>query len=94
MNEHNLKPYNIPVSPEVLIPSPPGTGEKLINWIGDNAAAIDAKAVDSQFHEAGLLQADEHVAFAFKTGRDSLYFTNKRLFLIDVQGYVYLMDRQ
>jgi len=31
------------------------------------------------------LQHDERVAFAFKTGRDSLYLTNKRLFVIDVQ---------
>mmetsp|Transcript_12428 Transcript_12428/g.27015 ORF Transcript_12428/g.27015 Transcript_12428/m.27015 type:complete len:831 (+) Transcript_12428:168-2660(+) len=83
---HQMKPYTSAVSPDLLVPSPPGTGEKLFDWIGDNAAAIDAEAVNEKFHEAGLLQHDERVAFAFKTGRDSLYLTNKRLFVIDVQG--------
>jgi len=46
---------------------------------------MDAEAVDEKFHESGLLQHDEHIAFAFKSGRDSLYLTNKRLFVIDVQ---------
>jgi len=87
VNGHQLKPYTNPVSPDLLVPSPPGTVENLLDWIGDNAAAIDAEAVDEKFHEAGILQHDEHVAFAFKTGRDSLYLTNKRLFLIDVQGF-------
>jgi len=87
VNGHQLKPFTNPVSSDLLVPSPPGTGEKLLDWIGDNAAAIDAEAVDEKFHEAGMLQHDEHVAFAFKTGRDSLYLTNKRLFVIDVQGF-------
>ena len=34
----------------------------------------------------GLLIADEKVEFAFKTIRDQLVFTNKRLISIDVQG--------
>ncbi|KAL7460532.1 hypothetical protein ACHAXS_000980 [Conticribra weissflogii] len=85
---HNLKPYNIPVSSELLHPTPPGTGENLVNWLGNNAISIDDKEADSKFHVAGILQEDEHVAFAFKTGRDSLYLTNKRLFVIDTQGSV------
>lgn len=34
----------------------------------------------------GLLIADEKVEFAFKTIRDQLLFTNKRIISIDVQG--------
>ena len=68
-----------------LIPLPPGSRENLLDWIGENASAIDADAVNQKFHEAGILQTDEQVAFAFKTGRDSLYLTNKRFFMIDVQ---------
>ena len=34
----------------------------------------------------GLLIADEKVEFAFKTIRDQLVFTNKRIIYIDVQG--------
>lgn len=83
---HNLKPYNSLVSNDLLAPSPPETMTNLMDWIGNNASAIDAAAVDEQFHESGILQDDEHVAFAFKTGRDSLYLTTKRLFLIDAQG--------
>ncbi|KAL7543852.1 hypothetical protein ACHAXR_013222 [Thalassiosira sp. AJA248-18] len=86
VNGHQLKPFTSPVSPDLLQPSSSGVGENLLNWIGDNAASIDAESVNEKFHEAGMIQHDEHVAFAFKTGRDSLYLTNKRLFVIDVQG--------
>lgn len=84
-NGHNMKPYTSTVSPNLLVPSPPGSRENLLDWIGENASAIDADAVNQKFHEAGILQTDEQVAFAFKTGRDSLYLTNKRFFMIDVQ---------
>ena len=84
---HKLKPYNSPVSSLVFTPLPPDTTTNLIDWIGNNAAAIDANSVDEKFHESGILQEDEHVAFAFKSGRDSLYFTTKRLFVLDVQGF-------
>ena len=82
---HNMKPYTSIVPPNLLVPSPPGSIENLLDWIGENASAIDAEAVNRKFQEAGMLQHDERVAFAFKTGRDSLYLTNKRLFMIDVQ---------
>ena len=86
VNGHQMKPFTSAVSPELLVPSPPNTGQNLLDWIGNDAVAIDPKAVDAKFHEAGILQRDEHVAFAFKTGRDSIYLSNKRLFVIDVQG--------
>ncbi len=87
VNGHQLKPYTSPVSSELLIPSSPDAATNLLDWIGDNASAIDPNACDVKFHEAGLLQHDEHVAYAFKAGRDSIYLTNKRLFVLDVQGF-------
>eukprot|EP00574_Skeletonema_japonicum_P003936 CAMPEP_0201723202 /NCGR_PEP_ID=MMETSP0593-20130828/7332_1 /ASSEMBLY_ACC=CAM_ASM_000672 /TAXON_ID=267983 /ORGANISM="Skeletonema japonicum, Strain CCMP2506" /LENGTH=861 /DNA_ID=CAMNT_0048214277 /DNA_START=191 /DNA_END=2776 /DNA_ORIENTATION=+ len=84
---HQMKPYTSPVSSELLMPSSPDTATNLLDWIGDNASAIDPNACDVKFHEAGLLQHDEHIAFAFKSGRDSIYLTNKRLFVLDVQGF-------
>lgn len=87
VNGHQMKPYTSLVSPDLLQPSQPGAAENLLNWIGDNAVAIDAEAINEKFHESGILQHDERVAYAFKTGRDSLYLTNKRLFIIDVQGF-------
>jgi hypothetical protein len=83
---HQMKPYTSPVSSDLLVPSSPDSGQNLLDWIGNNAKAIDAQEVDAKFHEAGILQNEEHVAFAFKTGRDSIYLTNKRVFVIDVQG--------
>jgi len=88
---HALKPYTSPVSQNLLVPSPPGTIEMVLGWIGGNASAIDSKAVNEKFREAGLLQHDERVAFAFKTGRDSLYLTNKRIFFIDVQVSCFIL---
>lgn len=85
---HQLKPFTSTVSPDLLAPSPPQAMQNVFDWIGDNAAAIDAQAVDEKFHEAGLFQEDERCTFAFKSGRDSLYLTNKRLFVIDVQASV------
>jgi hypothetical protein len=86
VNGHQMKPYTSPVSPQILAPSGPETGKNLLDWIGNNSAAIDPKAADTKFHAAGILQREEHVAFAFKCGRDSFYITDKRLFIIDVQG--------
>jgi hypothetical protein len=81
---HSLKPYTSPVSQNLLVPSPPGTSDKFLDWIGENAYALDNAEINEKFREAELLQDDERVAFAFKTGRDSLYLTNKRLLVFDV----------
>lgn len=85
VKNHEMKPYTSLVSPELLIPSPPDATQNLLDWMGDNAVAVEPRTADEKLKEAGMLQHDEHVAFAFKSGRDSLYLTNKRLFLIDVQ---------
>lgn len=81
---HAMKPYTIPVSPETS--SSPEAGQKLVDWIGSNASTIDSEAANEKLHEAQLLQDDEKVALAFKSGRDSLFMTNKRLLVLDVKG--------
>jgi hypothetical protein len=85
IDAHEMLPYTIPVLSEVLAPSDPNAGQKLIDWIGSNAQAHDPEAANAKLHEAGLLQDDESVALAFKTGRDSLYMTNKRILVLDVK---------
>lgn len=77
---HSIKPFNSPVSTEVL------STQNLFDWIGDNAQSIDPEAVDEKFHEEGVLQGDEHIAFAFETGRDHLFITSRRIFVVDIQG--------
>ena len=84
----NLRPFDMPVSPDVMSPTPPGALEKILNFIGQDAVAIDPATLDAQFHgETRLFQPDEKVIFAYKTGRDTLVFSNKRIFIIDVQGF-------
>ena len=83
---HKLRPFDMPVPPEVLESKPPGMVEHLMKWIGDDATSMDASEVDAQFHEAGVLVGDEHVLYAFKNGRDSFYMTNKRVMNFDTQG--------
>ena len=85
VNGHEMKPHTSPVSQNLLIPSSSGTADKFLDWIGENAYALDSVVVNEKFREAEILQHDERVAFAFKTGRDSLYMTNKRLLIFDVQ---------
>ena len=79
---HNLRPFSSPVSSSVIAPVHEGTN--ILDWVGDNNAAVDPHEADSKMRP--LLQDDEHIAFAFKCGRDSFYITNKRLFVLDVQG--------
>mmetsp|Transcript_33213 Transcript_33213/g.75862 ORF Transcript_33213/g.75862 Transcript_33213/m.75862 type:complete len:868 (-) Transcript_33213:101-2704(-) len=79
---HNLRPFSSPVPSSVIAPVHEGTN--ILDWVGDNNAATDPHEADARMRP--LLQDDEHVAFAFKCGRDSFYITNKRLFVLDVQG--------
>lgn len=83
-----LLPPQIPVPQEILRASPPGAVEAFLNWVGNDAVAIDAGQVDAQLHgECGVLQEDERVCLAFKSGRDMVAFTTKRALLVDVQGF-------
>lgn len=76
------------VSPDVLIPAPAGTLSKFKEMITSDARAIDPKQLDATMHgSAPILQLDEQVQMAYKAGRDTFIVTNKRLFLIDTQGF-------
>lgn len=59
----------------------------MIDWLGDNAKQVDAKDVEQEFKTAfPILLEDEQVEIAFKSGRDTKCFTNKRILFIDVKG--------
>jgi hypothetical protein len=61
----------------------------LIDWLGDNAHQVDAKVMERHFKEEfPILLADEKVEIAFKSGRDSTAFTDKRILMVDVKGVV------
>ena len=49
-----------------------------------NLIPIPVESVRSEVD--GLLITDEHIVDAFKTVRDQLVFTNKRIISIDIQG--------
>jgi hypothetical protein len=61
----------------------------MLDWLGDNAHQVDAKDVEQHFKEQyPILLADEKVELAFKSGRDTVCFTDKRLLMVDVKGLV------
>ena len=64
----------------------------IIDYVGDNAAQIDAKEYEEKVREGDpkLLQHDEHLVFAFKgrggSGRDHYMLTTKRVLIRDKKG--------
>lgn len=79
---------DVRVSPDVMIPSPPGTLAKFMETLGNDARQMDPSQLDEQMHlEAPILQIDEQVQMAYKSGRDTMVVTNKRVFIIDTQGF-------
>lgn len=84
----NKRPFDMPVSPDIMAPTNPGALDSVLGWLGDDAHAIDPAELDVQLHgDARILQVDEKVVLAYKAGRDTLALTNKRIFVIDVQGF-------
>lgn len=76
------------VSIDIMTPSPPGTLSKFMGFVGNDASAIDPNQLDATMHgSAPILQIDEKVQMAYKAGRDTFIVTNKRIFLIDTQGF-------
>ena len=74
-------------------PVPPNMDQKqskagsIIDWLGDNAMQVDATEVEKRFKtEFPILLADEKVELAFKSGRDTKFFTNRRVLFINVKG--------
>jgi len=62
---------------------------KMMHWLGNNAATIDQKEVESMLKASlPVLLADEKVELAFKSGRDMTVFTDRRYLTVDVQGLV------
>ena len=83
----NLRPADMPVSPDILAPTKTGAIDKLMGYLGADAKAVDPAKVNAALHgDTHLLQADEKVVLAYKNGRDTLVFSNKRILLIDVKG--------
>eukprot|EP00287_Rhodomonas_sp_CCMP768_P017445 CAMPEP_0202822970 /NCGR_PEP_ID=MMETSP1389-20130828/11442_1 /ASSEMBLY_ACC=CAM_ASM_000865 /TAXON_ID=302021 /ORGANISM="Rhodomonas sp., Strain CCMP768" /LENGTH=832 /DNA_ID=CAMNT_0049495939 /DNA_START=1 /DNA_END=2499 /DNA_ORIENTATION=+ len=81
-------PPDAPLPPSVLADmSPQGAVEKLLSWLGGDASQLDAKNLEGQLSDAKVLVEGESVAMAFKAGRDTCVFTERRLLSIDVQGF-------
>lgn len=85
---NHLSP-DVSVPPDVTNPTPPGSLSKFMDWLGNDACAVDPNELDCLMHESGapILQVDERVVMAYKAGRDTFIVTNKRVFLIDTQGF-------
>jgi len=75
------------VAPELLKPSEPGSMEKFMSWIGNNARQVDPSALDAQLHGGlSMLLPEERVQMGFVCGRDTFVLTTHRAMKIDVQG--------
>jgi hypothetical protein len=61
--------------------------EACLNWLGGDAAQLNPSDVETHLEKAQVLLEGEHVALAFKAGRDSFILTNRRVLTIDVQGF-------
>jgi hypothetical protein len=60
---------------------------KFLDWMGDNAKQIEPGEIESKLKkEYPVLLANETVELAFKSGRDTTLFTDKRMMVIDVKG--------
>ena len=86
---------------DAIDPTPPGMDKKqttagnIIDWLGDNAKQIDAKEVERIFKEEyPILLANEKVELAFKSGRDTTFFSDKRILIVDVKGLVGSVSRK
>jgi len=82
----------VTVPKNVLQPSPQNGVEQFLSWLGDDAQAVDAEAVDRQLHANCVLQEDEQAVLAFGVLSDLLVFTTKRvLFIAKVRDLTSLM---
>lgn len=78
---------------DFIDPVPPNMDKKqsgfgdAMDWIGGNAQQVDAQEIEHQFKtEFPILLKDETVEMAFKCGRDTKCFTNRRVLNVDVKG--------
>jgi len=75
-------------------PTPPNMDQKqsgfgnVLDWLGDNNKQVDALEIEKTFkEECPIFLKDEKVEIAFKSGRDTFAFTNKRVLKVDVKGF-------
>lgn len=83
------KDQTVPLDPGTFDLAPKNDGkENWIDWLGDNQRSVDPLAMEAKLREGEniLLLEDERVIMAFKAGRDTTIFTDKRLIEADVQG--------
>ena len=75
------------VTENSIIPSVPGSMDKLIGFICEKNCKVDPKPIELKFKtEVPILQNDEVIEYAFMCGRDMFLFTNKRTIDVDAQG--------
>jgi Bacterial PH domain len=64
-----------------------GSFGQLVDWLGNNASQLDPSRVEAQLTTVTpVLLQGEKVHLAFKAGRDTTVFTDKRILMMDVQG--------
>uniref|UniRef100_A0A7S4KX97 Bacterial Pleckstrin homology domain-containing protein n=1 Tax=Paramoeba aestuarina TaxID=180227 RepID=A0A7S4KX97_9EUKA len=62
------------------------TISKVYDFLGDNARSVDPAQVTNDLQERGMLVPGESVVGAYKSGRDTLCLTTRRILINDVQG--------
>lgn len=84
-----LRPSNVPVSSTVFDTTPPSALETLMGSLTGDGTEIDPRVAEESLRANGLgmIQPDEHVALAYKAGRDTYMLTNKRILEIDTKGF-------
>ena len=62
------------------------SGFNIFSWFSDNNRSVDAAEMDRVYHsDLPILQPSEVVEMAFRGRRDLVFFTNKRLLIVDVR---------
>jgi len=84
---HHSATVDAHVPPEVLAAGPASGTESLLNWLGGDASQVDPAEFQAQLSRASMLQEGEAVVMAFRVGRDTMAFTDRRVFKVDVQGF-------
>jgi hypothetical protein len=73
----------------LMVASPQEHGiEKTLSKWGNDQSVIDANELNTVLHTTvDILLDDENVVMCFKAGRDITVFSNKRILIMDVQGW-------
>lgn len=87
-DDGGYKAAEVPVDQSCIAAGDPKALEGFMNWLGQDAVAMDPAQLDAQMHGGNvMLMSDEHVVMAFKVGRDITCFTTRRVFILDTQGF-------